>query len=268
MAACSGKEEQTPVQADSLQIAVARIDSIQWPVDLPDSCRADSGWIVNADSVLNLRITLSEDYVDSASLASDPGIQHFVISMLLTDNAMAEALESARMVPVSLSVIVTDNYGRNFSFGLPAAAFHNTFFTAPDVRHLDEVKVTNRVKADNSYCPFEIEDGVTLQSMLIQDRYVTFRTLIDAEKLDFPVMKENRDSVNRAVVESLRMQLNDPEQEKSLREIAAARLGYRNRYIASDATDSFDISFTPEHIERIVFIADSMRKSVNSHNHK
>lgn len=120
------------------------------------------------------------------------------------------------------------------------------------------MKVNNRVLSDNVFCPYELEDGVTMVAMNVQDRYVTFHTQIDVEKLDFFVMKQNRDSVSIAVVQSLQQQLADSLTRSSLLEIARARLGYRNRYVSSDRTDSFDISFTPSDLERLIAVSDSI----------
>lgn len=257
---CGGGEKKTAA-ADSLAIADSLLAKVKWPVKLPDSCQIDSAWISRSDSTMSARLTVGVDYIDSAAVANDEGVRKMLAGMLLQDKAIAATVEAARKVPLTLAVTVGDNYGSIVSFTLPAKQFHAMVLSAPDERQRDELKVSNRVRYDNQYCPIELEDGVSVQSMTIQDRYVTFHTLIDVEKLDFKVMKENRDSVGHAVVTALRAQLEDAEQEKSLREIAGARLGYRNRYVASDGADSFDISFTPADIEKLLFVTDSIRNA-------
>lgn len=257
---CGGGEKAVAV-SDSLGIARALLGKIKWPVALPDYCRIDTAWISASDSTLNATLTLGEDYLDSASVAGDESIRRLLVGIMLQDSAMATAIEAGRKVPLRIAMNVGDEEGTVVSFVLPATQFHGMVLTAPDERKLDELKVSNRVRFDNQYCPIELEDGVSVRSMTIQDRYVTFHTLIDVEKLDFKVMKENRDSVGHAVVTALRAQLEDAEQEKSLREIAGARLGYRNRYVASDGQDSFDISFTPSDIEKLLVVTDSIRNA-------
>ena len=73
-------------------------------------------------------------------------------------------------------------------------------------------------------------------------------------------MKQNRDSLNAGVVDFLKAQLADSTQRQSLLDIADARLGYRNRYVASDRRDSFDISFTPADLLQLISVSDSLAR--------
>ena len=255
-----GRSGSQNVASDSLSVALNAVAEVQCPVDLLDGCHIDSIRISQSDSVLIVNISLSDDYVDSQSDGSDVQIWKTAVGLMLAEPRVEAILDAARKVPLSMVINLNSGVALPMQCRMSAAEFHDFTAEKLDERARDEIKVTNRVKSDNRYCPFEIEDGVTLSAMSIQDRYVTFHTMIDVEKLDFPVMKENRDSVSHAVVTSLYSQLNDSEQKKSLKEIAGARLGYRNRYVASDKSDSFDISFTPSDIERILFTSDSLEK--------
>lgn len=253
-------KDEAPKTADSLELLRAAMAGVKLPVGLADGCKADTISFAAADSTLSIALQLTEDYADSAGLAGNRGSQMFAFSLLLTNDTLGHLLETARCVPVNVRVnFSSPAVGALGEITIGKTEFHAMMLEAPDERRRDEVKVHNRVSYDNQFCPYDLEEGVRMLSMNVQDRYVTFRTLIDDELLDFHVMKENRDSVNAAVIESLRMQLDDSLQRQSLKEIAFARLGYRNRYICSGMTDSFDITFTPADIERLIATSDSIR---------
>ncbi|MCM1348709.1 MAG: hypothetical protein NC338_04790 [Firmicutes bacterium] len=251
------KAEATP---DTLTMLRSDVAGVVLPLQVSADCTADSLLLDTATVTLTAVLTVDNDLIDSTDVEATPAIRAFYLSMMAEDSVMASVLELARQVPVTLVMRVRPQYedAPDLNLTIPAKEFHTMVIEPLTLRQRDERKVFNRVKADNRSCPFEIEEGVTISSMTVQDRYVTFRTEIDVEKLDFLVMKENRDSVNHAVVESLRLQLQDSLQRQSLLDISEARLGYRNRYVASDSKDSFDISFTPTDLLTLIRVADSL----------
>ncbi len=244
--------------SDTLRLLVSAIDSATWPIAIGADGEINAMTLDEADTTLTVRLTVADDYVDSAVTASDASRQDFLYRLMLLNGAAKRILTLSRGVPVNLIIDVSTPMRPDVvTFGIAADRLRSMSTDAPSERECDEVKVYNRVISDNAYCPYELEDGVTMLAMTVQDRYVTFHTEIDVEKLDFLVMKQNRDSVNAAVVEALHYQLADSVTRSSLMEISKARLGYRNRYISSDRADSFDISFTPSDLERLITLTDS-----------
>ena len=252
----NGKSAEASGNADTLAMLDDAVRAVSAPMALADWGTLDSVRLSRPDSLLSLAVTIGDDYLDSAALVSDVASRYFIMGMMLDNEAVARMLDLARHVPVSIGVSLkgTDEASR-ISFRVPAADLRTARIENPSVRERDQLKVRNRVAYDNRFLPYDLEEGVRMVSMTVQDRYVTFRTEIDIEKLDFMMMKENRDSVSHAVVESLRLQLADSLTRKSLIEISEATLGYRNRYISSD---SFDISFTPADLQRLVRVTDSI----------
>lgn len=264
---CKKENETTPADAsaDTLALLSKAVGELRFPLTLgPGDGTVDTVAIIAADSTMHLRLTLDDDYIDSAAIAQARHYQQFILKLVESDDTLARLLGLARRVPVELAVDVA---GRTSavaaSFAIPAAEFRAMQLDTLGLREKDEVKVRNRVVYDNRSCPYELEEGVVMIGMNVQDRYVTFRTEIDVEKLDFKLMKQNRDSVSIGVVDWLRSQLDDSLQRRSLLDIADARFGYRNRYIASDRQDSFDISFTPTDLQRMIEVADSVRAAAN-----
>lgn len=260
----SGESQAAPA-ADSLKMLVDELTALQLPMTFGADGQIDSVAVNQADSVVTLTLTLDDDLIDSAAIAADRGAQRFLLGIMTQNDTMARVLALAAQVPVSLNVTVA---GREtaveVNFAIDMSEIAAAPLELPDLRAKDELKVRNRVRYDNAFCPFEIEEGITLEMMSVQDRYVTFRTLVDVERLDFLLMKENRDSLNAGVIESLRAQLADSAQRQSLLDISDARLGYRNRYVASDKRDSFDISFTPADLARLIAVTDSLARIAES----
>ncbi len=245
---------------DSLEMLLSAVAPVRLPLEVSADLRIDSVGLSVADSLLSLWITLDDDLIDSASVTSDRKVQTTILGMLGEAAALDSMLSLSRHAGVGLRIAVDGRSSRpGLSFMIPAGEWRVMSIDRPQVRDIDEIKVRNRVSSDNRDCPYEIEDGVVLLSMSVMDRYVTFRTEIDVEKLDFMVMKENRDSLSHGVVAFLRQQLDDSLQRKSLLDISDARFGYRNRYVASDRKDSFDISFTPDDLHRLIQTTDSVR---------
>lgn len=261
---CKKENETTPADdasADTLALLSKAVGELRFPHAIGSGDgTVDTVAIIAADSTMHLRLTLDDDYIDSAAIAQSRPYQQFVLQLVESDDTLARLLGLARRVPVELAVDVAGRTSAvTASFAIPAAEFRAMRLDTLGLREKDEVKVRNRVVYDNRSCPYQLEEGVVMIGMNVQDRYVTFRTEIDVEKLDFKLMKQNRDSVSIGVVDWLRSQLDDSLQRRSLLDIADARFGYRNRYIASDRQDSFDISFTPTDLQRMIEVADSVR---------
>lgn len=249
---------------DTLALLSGFLTHVSLPQEVNPDITVDSLLLSSADSMLAVVITADADLIDSAALAQSVDSRMFIVGMMLDDDSLARVVTLAARVPLGLDMTVKGrDDGMICRFGISAAELRAARPEIPDLRRRDELKVYNRVRADNKECPFEIEDGVVITAMTVMDRYVTFRTEIDVEKLDFLVMKQNRDSVGHAVVEALKEQLRDSVQRKSLLDISDAKLGYRNRYIASDRKDSFDISFTPADLMRLIEVADSAGKATS-----
>lgn len=245
--------------SDTLSLLGSALEKVRFPVSLGPDGSVDSIVLARGDSMLYVYMDPDGDYVDSAALAASGPQRLFIVRLMAASGPLRELLSLGSKVPVALRVSLPAGEGSaTLGFTVSRGEMRSLAPEPPSDRERDEVKVHNRVIYDNRFCPYELEDGVTMLSMSVLDRYVTFRTEIDVEKLDFFLMKENRDSVNTAVVQSLRDQLADSLTRKSLLEIAGACLGYRNRYVGSDRSDSFDISFTPSDLERLVAVADSV----------
>lgn len=251
--------------SDTLAMLASSLGKTHYPIQFGDDGRIDSIFLSETDSTLTLAMVVAEDFVDSALLTSNESRRAFTLRLALSNDKVKEIIKMARMVPLDLEVsVATPKRPAVDRFVIERRKFHLMSLDAPSERERDEVLVHNRVIYDNGFCPYSLEDGVTMLSMTVQDRYVTFRTEIDVEKLDFSLMKQNRDSVNVAVVESLRSQLADSLSRNSLLDIARARLGYRNRYVSSDWLDSFDISFTPADLERLIAAGGNNGKNSNN----
>ena len=255
-------------ETDSLAMLSEAVSSMALPLEVSSDLSVDSAAVSEIDSLLSMWITIDDDLIDSAAVVSEERVQKTIIGMLGEAASVDSMLAISRQSGVGLHIEVGGRtYRPRLSFDLPPARWRAMRPEKPEVRDVDEIKVRNRVSSDNRECPYEIEDGVVLLGMSVMDRYVTFRTEIDVDKLDFMMMKENRDSLNHGVVEFLRQQLGDSLQRRSLIDISDARFGYRNRYIASDRKDSFDISFTPADLQRLIQTTDSMcrrRTSINN----
>lgn len=265
----AAKEVTEHSKADTLELLSRTIGSLKCPLEIDADFKLDSVGLSAKDSLLFLKLTVDDDLLDSVSVADAAPVQEFMLGAVAQNGYVASLLKFAKCVPVSVRLQLTGaETGQESGFELTAQQLRALSVEIPELRRRDEIKVANRVKWDNAECPFEIEEGAQLLSISIQDRYVTFRTEIDVEKLDFMVMKENRDSVNHAVVAGLREQLQDSLQRKSLLDISDARMGYRNRYIASDHRDSFDISFTPDDLRKLISVADSLARESNTKKRK
>jgi len=263
----SSQQPSAPA-ADTLAMLSDRVNGLSFPLRSGSDATVDSVRLLDADSLMSLYITLDDDLIDSAAIVSDFGMKKFILALLIDNDSLESMLDIASHVPVALSVQVTgSSYAPAVSFLLDRSMVRSLRLEPAGLRQRDELKVRNRVRYDNTSCPFEIEDGVTLISMSVQDRYVTFHSEVDVEKLDFLLMKQNRDSLNVGVVASLREQLADSVQRQSLLDIADARLGYRNRYVASDRSDSFDISFTPADLVKLIAVSDSIASSGDKRKH-
>ena len=263
MAACKKEkaEASDTKAADTLEMLSGRVASESYPVTVGTDATVDTVFLSAADSLLTLRATFDDDLIDSAAMASDPAMQKLALELLAANDTIASMIKLASRVPVGLRLEARGReYAPAVSFTITGPTLRSLQLEAPDLRSRDELKVKNRVRYDNASCPFEIEEGVTVVNMSVQDRYVTFHTEIDVEKLDFLVMKQNRDSLNAGVVDFLKAQLADSTQRQSLLDIADARLGYRNRYVASDRRDSFDISFTPADLLQLISVSDSLAR--------
>jgi len=245
--------------ADTLAMLADRLDSTRFPLSLGLDGAVTDMILAKEDSMMSVSLVVADDYVDSATIVNNPARREFTSRLMFLNDSVRSLLMLSRQVPVGVRINLSTPLRSNLtSFVIDRNQLRSLSMDSPSERERDEVKVNNRVLSDNVFCPYELEDGVTMVAMNVQDRYVTFHTQIDVEKLDFFVMKQNRDSVSIAVVQSLQQQLADSLTRSSLLEIARARLGYRNRYVSSDRTDSFDISFTPSDLERLIAVSDSI----------
>lgn len=254
-------EAKATAGPDSMAILSADCSKLKLPLTLNDDATIDSVDLDSADSVLTVVMSIHDDLFDSTAVNPDSHLRTFYLGLMLDNDTAGALIENARKVPVGIKLTL-NSFASNQTVTclIPPARLQTLQLEAPELRDRDVIKVMNRVRADNAECPFEIEEGVTITGMTVQDRYVTFRTEIDIEKLDFLVMKENRDSLSHAVNASLREQLKDSLQRKSLLDISDARLGYRNRYIASDRKDSFDIAFTADDLLKLINVTDSLNR--------
>lgn len=244
---------------DTTALLCQTVASTHIPVSLGNDGSVDSIFYTRHDSTLCLVLSLDDDYLDSA-LTDNRSEQLFILRLTAAQPSMSGLLKLTRGVPANVSVTIRGTYEQSaYAFRIPAAEVRAMLIEQPDERSRAEVKVHNRVAYQNRFYPVRLDTCSTLLGMCIQDRYVTFRTEIQPEQ-EFLYLKENRDSLNHEVVRSLEEQLADSALRRSLTDIAVARLGYRNRYISADSRDSFDISFTPADLQKLVGVSDSLAK--------
>lgn len=255
-----GADTATGAAPDTTQLLCRAIASTRVPVSLGNDGSVDSILYVRHDSTLHLVLTLDDDYLDSA-LTDNRSEQLFILRLAAAQPSMADMMKFVQGVPANVAVTVKGTYEQSaYAFRIPSAEARKMLIEQLDERARAQVKVQNRVAYQNRFYPARLDTCSVLLGMCIQDRYVTFRTEIQPEQ-EFLYLKENRDSLNREVVRSLEEQLADSALRRSLTDIAVARLGYRNRYISADSKDSFDISFTPIDLQKLVGVSDSLAKA-------
>lgn len=245
---------------DTTELLCRTIADTRIPVSLGNDGSVDSIFYVRHDSTIHLVMSLDDDYLDSA-LTGNRSEQLFILRLTAAQSRMVTLLKLAKGVPANVSVTVRGTYEQNaYSFRIPSAEVRAMLIENPDERTKAQVKIQNRVAYQNRFYPARLDTCATLLGMCIQDRYVTFRTEIQPEQ-EFLYLKQNRDSLNHEVVRSLEEQLADSALRRSLTDIAVARFGYRNRYISANRRDSFDISFTPSDLQKLIGVSDSLAKA-------
>lgn len=267
MACAIGCRKDTPPYAaasaassDTTALLCHAVATTRVPVSLGNDGSVDSIFYIRHDSTLCLVLSLDDDYLDSA-LTDNRSEQLFILRLAAAAPSLTSLMKLAQGIPANISVTVKGTYEQSaYAFRIPAPQARSLLIEQPDERARAEVKVRNRVAYQNKFYPVRLDSCSTLLGMCIQDRYVTFRTEIQPEQ-EFLFLKQNRDSLNHEVVRSLEEQLADSALRRSLTDIAVARLGYRNRYISVDRKDSFDISFTPADLQKLVGVSDSMAKA-------
>lgn len=256
-----GDSREKEVSAiDSVEILRDTLKSIIWPLRLCSDVTLDSVAVVECDSTLVCYMTFDDDLADSVLLSSDMTERNVILRTMALSSIALNVIEAGRKSGLNLYVEIATTTGtRSLKVNFPKHLYHGFVAVDSIAEHeRAEIKVNARVRTDNRDCPYEIDDGVILTSMTVQDRYVTFHSEIDVGKIDFKLLKQNRDSLAQGVVLSLREQLADSLQRASLLDIARARMGYRNRYVRADGKDSFDISFTPTDLLKLIRASDSI----------
>lgn len=262
------RKDKTPdaaasaTSSDTTALLCHAVATTRVPVSLGNDGSVDSIFYIRHDSTLCLVLSLDDDYLDSA-LTDNRSEQLFILRLAAAAPSLTSLMKLAQGIPANISVTVKGTYEQSaYAFRIPAPEARSLLIEQPDERARAEVKVQNRVAYQNKFYPARLDSCSTLLGMCIQDRYVTFRTEIQPEQ-EFLFLKQNRDSLNHEVVRSLEEQLADSALRRSLTDIAVARLGYRNRYISVDRKDSFDISFTPADLQKLVGVSDSMAKAAH-----
>ena len=102
----------------------------------------------------------------------------------------------------------------------------------------------NQVKSENSGCPYEVDEGMTMTSVEDNGREVVFHCKLDEKLYDIDAMKLVKDEMKDAMRESF----NDATLKSQLELYASQNRGIRYEYYGGKSGKSFSIVFTPEEI--------------------
>ena len=117
---------------------------------------------------------------------------------------------------------------------------------------IQRLMIENRVDIENSNCPLQLEEGMTMTRVELVDDYIVYYCEIDESLCDMNQFKRYQPELKENLRDYFKSLKNDLAMKNSCQSYVDQNIGIHYRYFGNKSKEYVDVIFTPQEISTIL----------------